>query len=257
MLLPRGDQLVGSASPLKRTGYVFQVVIGLLLLGTYVAFIVFGVLAARLAGDNTVMAAAGACEVYLMDAFPDLMNVTDRYRVPGTPPHDFTVQAESVEYARICYGERDTSDICRRFVQKKIPYKIIPSNACPFQTGMCYFGDDKSSYTMDTGAIPAQTLGVNTRRQYEFTRRATCAPLTINETFLVRAKRGENDNQVGYAYLYGKSSPREQFQDLTWQTYTSRNWDTEGTAPSYEVGSIIALKAGANMTDGIADARVI
>ncbi|KAL8655742.1 MAG: hypothetical protein Q9226_002931 [Calogaya cf. arnoldii] len=86
---------------------------------------------------------------------------------------------------------------------------------------------------MHTGAVPAQALGLNTKKPFEFIWRATCAPLTINETFLFRAM-DENNTQLGYAYFYGKSSPSVQHKNLTWATFTARNWDNEGTTPSYE-----------------------
>lgn len=79
MMLPGGLRLGASASRYRGTEYIFEVAIGFLLVGTYVAFIVFGVLAARLAGDSTVMAAPNPCKVYLMDALPQLMNVIDRF----------------------------------------------------------------------------------------------------------------------------------------------------------------------------------
>lgn len=103
---------------------------------------------------------------------------------------------------------------------------------------MCFYTDQNSSYAMSTGPVSAPALGLNTQKQYEFKRETTCAPLNTNSTFIVRALRYPNDTRPGYAYLYGKSNPKQRTENLTWQSFTTDSWQTEGMAPSYEVQSV-------------------
>ena len=238
MMLPGGFQLDGSAPLRKGAKFAFEMATGLVLVGIYVSFIVLGVLAARLAGDNTVMATTDTCQAYFMDVLPEVQNASHRAVGIGAPPHDFAAQSESVEYVRRCYRESNITDGCNQFVQRKVPYSIYNSTSCPWP-GMCYHGDLNSSYTMDTGPLSARVLGINTKRQYEFIRTTTCSPLNTSQTYIVTAVRQENDTHRGYAYLYGKSSRKVTFANLTWSTFIKHDYNyNEGMSPSYDLASV-------------------
>ena len=219
-------QLQGAGPSIRHKLKPFELATGILYLVIYLAFIVFGVLTSWLTGDNTSLAASKDCDIYLPDAkgIPDRLNSI-------TTPYEFDVQTETAEYARRCYGQGGNDDGCHLFVQKDIQYTATHNDICPFQEdSMCYNGAN-SSYTLNTGAVSAHALGINTNRKYEFMRNTTCTPLNMNGSFIISEQKG---NETIFSYRYSEKSFYNQHNDVTWQTHTYG--DFVGKGPMYLVG---------------------
>ena len=225
MTRPGAHQLADAGPSIGRGGMFAEFVMGVLLLAIYIAFIVFGVLASKLASDNTSLAASRDCDIY----FPDGQGNIDHLQSVMTP-YEFDAQTESAEYARRCYGEGTSSDGCDLFVQRDISYTTIQNDRCPFRDDSVCYGGANSAFTLTTGAVSAQSLGINTKRRYEFLRSTTCTPLNMNSTFITSKQVG---NLTVYSYHYG-ATPSFPFSNLTWQTLTYG--DFIGKEPTYSVG---------------------
>ena len=222
---PGAHQLPGAGQPMRRRETFAEVAKGFLLLAIYIAFIVFGVLTSKLAGDDTSLAASPDCDIYI----PDGKGNIDHLQSVVTP-YEFDAQTQSAEYARRCYGKGESSDGCDLFVQNDISYTTIHNDSCPFQEDSMCYGGANSAYTLTTGAVSARSLGINTKRGYEFMRTTTCTPLNMNSSFITSKRAG---NLTVYSYHYG-ASPGFPYSDLTWQTHTCG--DFIGKEPTYSVG---------------------
>jgi hypothetical protein len=81
----------------------------------------------------------------------------------------------AVSYAETCYEENAIPEACNIFYNMTIGYSDMHNASCPFLGNVCLYGDT-SAYTLDTGFVDSNVLGVNAPRRYQIRRKTTCAP---------------------------------------------------------------------------------
>jgi hypothetical protein len=104
----------------------------------------------------------------------------------------------AVSYAETCYGENAIPEACNIFYNMTIGYSDMHNASCPFLGDVCLYGDT-SAYTLDTGFVDSNVLGVNAPRRYQIRRKTTCAPLITNASY-VRYRRDHSTTFVEYHY---------------------------------------------------------
>ena len=106
----------------------------------------------------------------------------------------------AVSYAETCYGENATAEACNIFYNRTVSCSDIHNSSCPFLGDVCLYGDT-SAYTLDTGFVDSNVLGVNGERRYQIRRKTTCSPLITNASY-VRYGRDHSTTYVEYYYGY-------------------------------------------------------
>jgi hypothetical protein len=87
----------------------------------------------------------------------------------------------AANYARACYGGSPDPLQCNVYPAQSLPYTVDQNATCPFEAGMCVYGNT-AAFRMDTGLIDSHfALGINSPAGERVqTRKITsCAPLHI------------------------------------------------------------------------------
>jgi hypothetical protein len=143
------------------------------------------------------------------------------------------IESESGEYAKRCYPETTSTsaDECNYFYQPSIPYVVRHNDSCPFNSefGPLCIGGTSGAFTLSTGYVRPEVIGINTKLKYTFVRQATCSPLITDDRF-IRPFRGD-DQQRYVQYMYGNTSGKPcsgGFSNCTFEVLL-------GSSPSYSV----------------------
>lgn len=180
--------------PQNRTHVARTVLVVVLLVATFAAFLTCGVVTAYLATDSKALSSDSRCGLYVPAS-----NGSQIGNEMG--PFAFQAQLDSAQLAETCYKKASGADGCKYFVQQSIPY--TPSDVpCPFPDGMCHENMPSASY-FSTGPIDAAAVGVHAPRTFEFERNTTCVPLNGNGTYI--STTGENGTYT-HTYSYGFSN---------------------------------------------------
>jgi hypothetical protein len=117
----------------------------------------------------------------------------------------YDIESESGEYARRCYNGSNLADSCNYFYQPSIPFTIRHNDTCPFKSefGPLCVGGTSGAFTLKTGYVRPEAIGINTKHKYTFVRQATCSPLITDDRF-VRPFFDENKS-LYFRYFYGNS----------------------------------------------------
>ena len=91
-----------------------------------------------------------------------------------------------------CYGAPEGADGCNYFLQQSIPFKMSGA--------LCPFNDASMHFSM--GPVNARVLGINTPMPIEISRETTCAPITVNGSFV---EMHIKNTSVLPHYYYGMS----------------------------------------------------
>ena len=160
--------------------------------------IVAGVLCNLVLSDTTAISNHPGCNIYT----PGSNTSNPSQTMAQKFYHD--VEVDSGVYARRCYNASDGADGCDGFYQQSIPYTAIENVSCPFKghsVDLCFDGPS-SAFSLSTGKVPPEAIGINTPLKYTFERETTCAPLIMDDR-LIRRTVDEN-NTIFYRYLYGR-----------------------------------------------------
>jgi hypothetical protein len=136
-----------------------------------------------------------------------------------------SIEEESAEYARQCYNTSGSSDSCTFFYKQSIPVFTTHNTTCPFQSkvGDLCFDGSSSAFTLSTGRVNPEIIGINTPLKYTFQRDTTCSPLRMDENFI---RPFIKNKTLYYRYFYGSRKG-------DW------DWSPEFTNCTFEVGSVL------------------
>ena len=121
--------------------------------------------------------------------------------------HD--LESESGEYARRCYNGTDHGDDCNYFYEPSIQFTVKDNDTCPFESkfGPLCIGGSSGAFTLSTGYVRPETIGINTELNYTFVRQATCSPLLMDDRFVRPVLPVDMDNEgLTFRYFYGNST---------------------------------------------------
>ncbi|KAK0721957.1 hypothetical protein B0T26DRAFT_196599 [Lasiosphaeria miniovina] len=197
--------------------------VGLVILGSFVARAFAGVLSALIATNSNAIWASDKCGLYRFDSDGAGEEAATRADV-----FDRAKEARSGEYAKHCYNSTTPTTLlpmrCGFFYNTEIKFNTTYHHQCPFpKDDICAHGSPV--VTFDTGLVDANSIGINDPYDYKFRRSATCTPLSTEGQYV----RNDTANGIAaFTYYYGETGDRG---------YTFRsigdpfNW----LVPSYDV----------------------
>lgn len=201
------------------------ILIGLLILASFAARAVVGVLSAFVATDTTALWYSTECGPYVFDSIGAGDDIAARADV-----YDREKETRAGAYAKYCYHNLTTSTRplhCNFFSTQKIPFTTAYDYRCPFpRQDICARG--AQAVTFDTGLVDAAVTGINDPYGYKFRRTTTCVPLSTEAPYV----RNETaDGIPEFSYLYGERIGRK---DTFHSVGDPFNW----LAPTYDVRSV-------------------
>jgi hypothetical protein len=190
---------------------------------------VMAITAAGIVTGSTALSASPNCGVWK----PDTSNVPiweGEYRLLNFVS-DPAFRAAT--YAETCCGENSTADACNTFYRMNLKFEENHNSSCPFDgDGVCLFGEN-SAYSLDTGYLDSNILGINGVQRYQFRRRTSCAPLVVNTSYI----RFGEDDAARVDYFYGNS-----VIDLkTYSDFVNPSWQCSFDLSNYKVMYVIHL----------------
>ncbi|KAK5049099.1 hypothetical protein LTR84_005522 [Exophiala bonariae] len=126
----------------------------------------------------------------------------------------------AANYARHCYGTRMSQQQCGTFPVGSIDWISEQNSTCPFDSGMCVYGDT-AAFNMVSVAIDSHThLGINApnENRVQLKKQASCAPLVQ----LLRNVSSSGESLLNYEY--GSTNTG----NYTWQYNTHAIMDDIG-----------------------------
>lgn len=115
------------------------------------------------------------------------------------------LETESARYAKSCYGASTGYDSCDQFYRRSIPYTVQQNDSCPFPGDICH-GGHSGAFSLDTGLVSIDAIGINTGLRHRFRRKTTCSPLRTDQTRFLQADE-DSTGKISWSYSYG-SLPR-------------------------------------------------
>ena len=150
----------------KPADVAFSVILAIIFIAIFVAENSGIILSAAILSDTTAIASSPNCSIR--------MTPNDPWQDPllGNSPQEEQAR-RAAAYVNQCYHTNAATALgCNYFYNKSISYKESFNVTCPFFGDYCL----SPAYTIDTGLVNARYLGINTRSQYLFRRKTTCAP---------------------------------------------------------------------------------
>lgn len=155
-------------------------------------------------------------------------------------------------YARACYGGSNDPLQCGKLPVPALKYNVERNATCPFQSGMCVYGDT-AAFTMTTHMLDSYfDLGINAREKnrVQVEKSTTCAP--IRRPGYVELVNATAENQLGMIgdqmvlYKYGPMLNNDgTFSNYTYYYNTHAGIDQNG----YSLSAYSAI-AGSELTGG-------
>jgi len=184
----------------------------LVLFGIFIGEQVTAIVAAGIVTGSTALSASPNCGLWV----PDISNMP-AYESEFCLLHWYSdPESRAAIYAETCYGENSTVDGCNIFYKSKIGYGDKHDSPCPFYGDVCLYRNN-SAYTLDTGYLDSNILGINGARRFQFRRKTTCAPLVVNTSYI----RFGTDDPRRVDYFYGNnatdSKTYSDFVDSSWK----------------------------------------
>jgi hypothetical protein len=178
----------------------------------FVCFTIATIYIAQLASDGISLSASPNCGKWELDSSIDILS-----------PFSYMQEMESGDYARRCYNASSGADGCNFFFTQNIEYHE-KNDTCPFASGFCLEGN-LPAYTLSTGLVKSQDLGINVPVGYTFNRTSTCAPIQRDDYY------GVTDDGF-IEYYYGQLFSWADQGNLTWTAFPNF---PEWTGPGYNV----------------------
>jgi hypothetical protein len=138
-------------------GFALISAIMLALFAVFIGEQAVAITAAGIVSGSTALSASPDCGVWL----PDTSNVSSLegdYRLTNWVSGP---AFRAATYAETCYGENSTIDACNTFYRMNIKFQEHHNSSCPFNgNSVCLLGES-SAYTLDTGYLDSNVLGIN------------------------------------------------------------------------------------------------
>jgi hypothetical protein len=131
------------------------------------------------------------------------------------------------DYKDRCYGSSLANSDCDMFYKANIGSIANKDVPCPFYGDVCFYGEQQGGYERTTGLLDSNILGINAEasKRFHFSKTIVCAPLRVDENYVIPEGETEYPNQ--YLYDYGPSNAGSYILD----GYTYRNpmeWKMDG-----------------------------
>ncbi|KAI9784188.1 MAG: hypothetical protein M1839_002694 [Geoglossum umbratile] len=186
-----------------------------------VLFLVFigqqivAICATNIVTDSTALLASPHCGVWLSELYSELKLVTGKKHI-ALPLTNFANDRvlKSVSYAETCYGNNSRPEECMYFYKSKIPFREIYNSSCPFPGDVCLYGNS-SAYTLDTGFLDSNILGINEVNRCQFRLRSTCTPLVAEEPYVQVEPVGKVGSKKVYYFFGNVRNITNQHPNLT------------------------------------------
>jgi hypothetical protein len=167
----------------------------------YVGAILVGIFSALVASNSTAVSNHPGCGLVLSNdsTLPNpYWSLWQGYY--------YALESESGEYARRCYNGMDNADDCNYFYEPSIEFAVTDNDTCPFKSefGPLCSGGPSGAFTLRTGYVRPESVGINTKLKYTFIRQASCSPLIMDDRF-VRVFVADK-KEVHFRYFYGNST---------------------------------------------------
>ena len=159
------------------------------LIGLFVAESSGSVLSANIVSDTVALAFSSNCSFPYTQS--DLMGLFSGVSVLGYPLE------RANQYRQNCYNTTRRDGDCSFFFNQYISYVEQTNASCPFKGDTCWRGKG-AAFTLDTGYVDANTIGLNAAKRYSFRRKTTCAPLVVAGSPLIQDFTGDPEGQNDY-----------------------------------------------------------
>lgn len=152
----------------------------------------------------------------------------------NTLEEKYELELESAEYAKRCYNAEDRADGCNFFYKQSIPVFTVDNDTYPFRSD---FGDlclqgPSSGFTLSTGNVSPENIGVNTPYKFTFQRNITCSPLRVDGfTQVFRNEKDEPYIRYFYGHRNGSISCSPGTKNCTFEVHL----EYDEVTPSYRV----------------------
>ena len=141
------------------TEIAFSLLLSVIFVDIFVAESTGGIFSANIVSDLVALLVPSGCGIYMVN---DRLERFNRYRT-------------AIEYRDQCYKKDAPTEGCDHLYISTLPYAEINNDECPFEGQACL--GSAMAYTLDTGLLDANNLGINTAKKLQFRRKTTCTPL--------------------------------------------------------------------------------
>jgi hypothetical protein len=179
-------------------------VLALLLFGSFIGQQILAISAASILSDSTAISTSPHCGAWSPDGrgiYSDNNSIFEpiqsHYKQRGVA---------AITYAETCYSPDAKIEQCRYVYQPRIEFHEFHNVSCPFLGDVCLLRNN-SAFTLDTGYVDAEILGINEPERVQFRLTKVCAPVVVNETYIeTRKDDAEGSLQITYRYESPSSS---------------------------------------------------
>lgn len=188
---------------------------------TAVAFtlLFIGITATAIASSNIILDSSAIC---LSDRcgfwYPSFSPAGSSLTSPKLKSKvDISKENAAALHEKKCMQLVSNSENCDTLKAPQVVYEWMNNTDCPFAHEMCALGG-KGSYTLRTPRLGAEIVGINSPSKFSFERRMTCAPITVNSTYVRTSPKTENYRMT---YLYGPYSSYD--KEIEWTAQSPNN----------------------------------
>jgi hypothetical protein len=169
----------------------------------YIGVILVSIFSALVVTDSIAISTHPGCALISYNASFGIIPIPN---VTMGMKYYYNIETESGDYARKCYNGTDGADGCNYFYEQSIQFSIKENDTCPFESefGDLCFNGPSSAFTLSTGWIRPETIGINTPLKYTFQRQTTCSPLRMDDDFIKPFRK--EDKTLMFRYFYGHRS---------------------------------------------------
>lgn len=156
-----------------------------------------------------------------------------------------TISNVAAAYAHACYGGRNDPLQCSKLPVPALKYNVDRNATCPFQSGICTYGNT-AAFSMTTGMIDSHLdLGINApeENRIQVEKSTTCAPIRAKDYFQFVNSTGEDGlGRIGDEVILYNFGPMlaEQGNYFNWTYFYNTHASIDQTSYSLSAYSAIA-----------------
>jgi hypothetical protein len=169
----------------------------------YVGGILIGIFSALVANDSTAVSDHPGCGIFYAN---DSMGPLPNPHCSMWQKYYYDLESESGEYAKRCYVGTDKADNCNYFYEPSIQFTLNSNDTCRFKSefGPLCLGGPLGAFTLSTGHVRPESIGINTKLKFTFVRQATCSPLIMDDRFVKPFI--DDHGLLNFRYFYGNNT---------------------------------------------------